>query len=247
MKSPVYTRSDKRPFFASIPEKANSAKELKRIGDDLEEWLYYHSLLRMRVHKDLDIFQLSGESSRDFTIRIQQAAREQRDAEVDILEKKYEKSFDKLDKKLSKLGRDLTSDEAEYEARKREEMLGIGGEVLGFFMGKRRTSAGTTIARRRRMTAKAKRSIEETKEEISELKEAMTKLENELKEAVDEITSKWNLTIEDLTIEEVKPRRSDIHIQLVALAWLPLWQITYNYHGGQRKETISAYPLKENI
>lgn len=232
---------DQGTFFAPIPEQVNSAQEIRRISKNLEDWLYYNSHLTVRVHPDLGIFQQPGESERQFIIRLQQAARERRDAEVDKLEEKYARQLDKLEIKMRKLERGLAADETEYEARKREEMVGVGETVLSFFIGRRRTSAATTIARRRRMTSKVKMKIEETKEEITELKEDIVKIEGELKASVNEITRKWDEALDDLTTEELKPRRTDVNMQLLALAWLPFWMITYD-DGFPRITTIPAYP-----
>jgi len=120
-------------------------------------------------------------------------------------------------------------------------MVGAGETVLSFFMGRRRTSAATTIARRRRMTSKAKMEIEETKEEITEMKDDIANLEGKLKEAVEEITRKWEEAPDDLITEELKPRRTDVKTQLVALAWAPFWLLTYKEGLVPQTTTIPAY------
>ncbi|MCW4033641.1 MAG: type IV secretion system DNA-binding domain-containing protein [Candidatus Bathyarchaeota archaeon] len=229
------------PFYLPVPENANSAKEIENMGKELVNWLYSSSSLELRIHPDLKIFQRPGESEREFTIRLQQAAREHRDAEVDNLEKKYEKQLDKLEDKLRKLDRELSTREADYEGRKREELLGTGGTVLGYFLGKRSTSSLGTIARRRRMTSKAKMKVEETKEEISELKEDMVNIEIELKEATEEITHKWMEFSDDIIKEKLKPRRTDVDLQLVALAWLPFWNMDYKDRKITKSIEVPAY------
>jgi len=238
---PELVRPEQGPFFAPLPEQANSAQEIRRIRKNLGNWLYHNDRLSVKVHPELSIFQQLGESERQFIIRLQQAARERRDVEVDKLEEKYARQLDKLETKMRKFERGLSADEAEYEARKREEMVGIGETVLSFFMGRRRTSAATTIARRRRMTSKVKMDIEETKEQIAELKEDVAEIEGELKEAVNEITRKWERALEDLAVDEIKPRRIDVNVQLVALTWVPSWMITYNVGNTSRMITIPAY------
>ena len=55
--------------------------------------------------------------------------------------------------------------------------MGAGESVLSIFMGSRRTSRATTIARRHRMTYKAKRKIDETKEDIARVKDEITEME----------------------------------------------------------------------
>ncbi|MFX0206634.1 MAG: hypothetical protein ACFFDT_11665, partial [Candidatus Hodarchaeota archaeon] len=165
---------------------------------------------------------------------------------VDKLEEKYAKRLDRLVKKLRKLGRELTMEEAEYKARKREEMAGAGGAALSFFLGRRSPSSITGIARRRRMTTKAKMRVEETKEEITELNKEMTDLENELKEGIDEITRKWDEAMDDLITEEIRPRRTDVNVQLTALAWAPSWHITYNDGKVSQIRVFPAYSYSDN-
>ena len=156
-------------YYEGIPEELNQLRKLKSHGKVLNDYLYHNSRISLKAHKDLEIYQNQDESHQEFMSRLKQAARERRDIEIDKLEKKYEKQLDRLEDKIEKLSRDLSSDEAEYEARKREEIIGIGETVLGYFMGRKRTTVGTTASRRRRMTSRVKREIEDTKEEIEDL------------------------------------------------------------------------------
>ncbi len=240
---PERVGADQGPFFAPPPEQANSARELKSIGKDLADWLYYNSRLPLMVHPELKVFQRPGERERMFKIRLRQAARERRDAEVDALTEKYDARIEKLEAKLRKKERELAADEADYEARKREELIGAGETVLGFLMGRRRSVS--RIASKRRMTSKAKLEVEETKEEITDLREEIAELEAELKEAVDEISRQWEDVLDGLTTEEIKPRRTDVDVRLVALAWRPFWLVTYRDRGDTRTATIPAYPQPE--
>jgi hypothetical protein len=230
------------PFFAPVPEGANDARELKEIEKSLSDYLYYNTRLKIKVHQELELFQRPNETERDFKIRLQQAAREKRDEEVDELEQKYERKIERLEDKLRKEEQDLAESEAEYQARKQQEIIGIGETVLGFFMGRRSTRALSSAASKRRMTSRAKMGIEEVKEDIEELTKDIAEVEEELKEAADDITQKWDNLMDDLTTEEIAPRRTDVNIQLTALAWLPSWLIHYDDGTGSRTATIAAYP-----
>lgn len=230
--------SEKEAFFDLAPELANSPTEFKKLTKDLKDFLYYNSKLKLKKNDDLDIIQHPEELERDFKIRLLQRSREERDAEVNKLKGKYAKKLDKMEKKLSKLEFELSDDEAEYNARKREELVGAGESVLSIFMGSRRTSTATTIARRRRMTSKAKRQINETKEDITRVKKDITELETELKKAVDQIIEKYEKVNEDLSIKELKPKKTDIRINLVALAWKPYWIAEYKESGLFKKMFI---------
>ncbi|MEW5960489.1 MAG: DUF87 domain-containing protein [Chloroflexota bacterium] len=240
---PAPTTGEHGPFFAPVPETANTAQELKNISTDLADWLFYDSRQTITVHPELGLFQEPNESTRAFRIRLQQAARENRDAEVDRLEAQYDKQFARWQDKLRRQERILAQDEAEHEARKREEMIGIGESVLGFFIGRRSTRTLSRAATRRRLTSQSKLDFEQTKEELAELQAEIKKLEEELKEQADEITRKWADLLDDLTTEEISPRRTDINVRLVALAWLPSWLISYNEGPVVQTATLPAYPL----
>jgi len=232
--------SDKEAFFDLIPELANSLTEFKNLNKDLKDFLYYSSVLKLKMNDDLDVIQHPEESERDFKIRLLQRSREERDAEVDKLKGKYAKKLDKLQTKLSKLEFDLSDDEADYNARKREEFVGAGESVLSIFMGSRRTSRATTIARRRRMTSKAKRKVDETKEDIVRTKEDIMELEEELKTAIEKIVKKYEKVADDLSLKEVKPRKTDVKVNLVALAWKPIWIVDYKENGLSHRTAIDG-------
>lgn len=238
-------RSEQGPYFAPIPEAANSEQELKSIERSLADWLYYHSRLALQVHPELDLFQAPGEHERAFRVRLQQAARERRDAEMDRLADKYAERIERLQAKLRKEERELFADEAEYEARRHEARLTLGETVLSFIMGRRRTRTVSTIATKRRLAEKAKLEIEETQEEIGELEEEIAALEEDLKGAAKEITESWVERLDNVSTEEIHPRRTDVDVRLVALAWLPSWLITYDDGVRSREATIAAYLAPE--
>jgi hypothetical protein len=234
-------RSMRGPFFAPAPEFANSAQELKGIARSLEDWLYYHSRLVLTHHPGLGILHRPGERERSFKIRLQQAARERRDNEVDALADKYEARIDRLEARLRKEERDLVADEADYDARKREERITLGETIFSFFRGRRRTRAISTVASKRRLAEQAKLDVEETRDEIEGLEEEIEKLEGELDSAARDITRKWVDLLDDLAVEEIHPRRTDVDVRLLALAWLPSWLITYSDRGLSHTATIAAY------
>jgi hypothetical protein len=236
--------AERGPFFAPVPETANSPQELAVMAKDLVDWLYYNSRLPIAVHAELGVFKRPNESEREFKARLCQVARERRDAEVDTLKQKHAAQIEKLQAKLRKFERGLEAEEAEYDARKREELITTGETVLGFMMGRRYMRTMSRVATKRRLSTQSKYRIEETKDEIAELEEELSALGSELEQAANEISRKWSDMLGRLSTEELRPRRADIDVRLVALAWVPSWRVTYT--AGQPSgltATIPAYPL----
>ncbi|OUC06913.1 hypothetical protein RY27_18085, partial [Litorilinea aerophila] len=209
------------------------------------DWLYYNSRLPIQVHPELEVYQMPGERQRAFLARLQQAAREARDAEVDRLEAKYATQLDRLRDKLERARREKSEKEADLAARRQHEWIGIGESILGFFLGRRSTRALSTAASRRRMTMKAGYAVEELTEEIQELEQDIQQLQEELQEQSDAITRKWANSLDQVEVEELKPRRADVEVQTVAVAWLPSWLIRYHDGLQERTAVIAAYRLPE--
>ncbi len=241
--SPDQVVPEQGPFFAPAPEAANSPRELTSIKKDLADWLYYNSRLPIQVHSELELHQEPDEREREFKIRLQQAARERRDLEVDKLEAKFDKRIDRLQEKLRKEERDLAADEAEHAARRQQEYVGLGESVLGWVLGRRSTRTLSTAANRRRMTARAGQNVEKTRAQIKELEAEIAELDADLKEQAEEITIKWAALLDEIDTAEITPRRTDVKVELVLLAWLPSWLIRYDDGTRTRVETIAAYQL----
>ncbi len=209
-------------LFKSVPKQINTNEKIQRLGRSLVDYLLINSRLKVLSHKDLGVTQRSGEDERAFTIRLRDAARERRDSQVNTIQKDYDAKIGKIEDKISSLERSLSSDQAEYDARKREEYLGVGETVLGFFIGRKRTTGITSASRRNRLTEKAKNDVKETQEKLKDLKKDISEIEAVLKHEVDKVTQKWENVVRETSVIELKPNRGDIKIELLALAWVPV-------------------------
>ncbi|MCC7568356.1 MAG: DUF87 domain-containing protein [Candidatus Methanofastidiosa archaeon] len=231
--------------FAPVPERANSIKELKVFQKGFESWLYHTRRLTRKVHPALGVFQEAGEDERSFAARVSQAARERRDKDIAALEAKYAKKLDTLEARLERLHLKLDADKAEHEARKREEMVGAGETVLSFFMGRRRTTAATTISRKRRLTEKAKHEITETAEEIERTKRQAEELSAALNKESEAIAAAWGRATEECGEVVIKPKKADITVRLMVLAWAPVWSVAYEGSGRSGAHAVPAYGTGE--
>ncbi|MDH7487440.1 MAG: hypothetical protein QHJ81_14350 [Anaerolineae bacterium] len=230
------------PLFAEVPATVANARKLKKLASDFADALYRQEALVLSYNPALGLHSRPGESPRDFTVRCREAARERRDAEVDRLSRQYEAKIRRLEERLRREERELAEDEAEYAARKRDELVSAGESVLGMFLGRRSSRAISMASTKRRLTAQAKADIEESQATIAELKEDIAKLQEELAQEAEAITSRWADALEKAQEVRVTPRRTDIDVELFALAWAPHWAVTYqDTRGRERSDTVPAY------
>jgi len=221
-------------LFGLIPSELNTASELKAFGKDFSDYLYHEEALSLYYNPVLKFYGQPGESERDFNVRSQQIARENRDAEVEKLRRKYEQKLDRLETRLAREERELSEDQAEYGARKREELVSAGESLASLFgIGRRRSTTGLSrAATKRRLTTSARADIEESEEEIARLQDEIENMRRDMREEAVAITGKWAATLDEIETYLVKPRRSDVQVKVVALAWAPYWEIGYRSARG---------------
>ncbi len=230
-----------RPVFASVPEQANSQKKIAAYGTGLADWIYYNARRHIAFHKELDLYQLPGEDERDFMIRLQQASREKRDAEIDELEEKFKPRIEKLQERAQREQRELEKDEAVHASRKTQEIVGIGETVLGLFLGRKSTRSVSSAVSNRRMTANARADVEESRETIQSILQEIDACNDDMKKLADQISLKWERLEDDISRVEIAPRRSDVTVNFLALAWLPFWRISYSGPAGESTFSSPAY------
>ncbi len=230
-------------FPPEIPAGVASSTKFKALKKPLSDHLYRNRSIALMVNDAADLSSRPGETLSDFTVRCREAAREERDEALDKLSDRYEKKIDKLRDKIDAKQRDLIEDEGEYQSRKREEMISAGESVLGVFLGRRSSRAVSTAARKRRMTVKAGTDIADTKAKIADLTEDLADLQREARKEVEKIRRRWEEELEKVEEVSVTPRRTDVTIDTLALAWAPFWRITYPSADGRVKTSVvPAYP-----
>jgi hypothetical protein len=92
-------------LFGSLPAAASKAKSYAPWSRDLVNWLYGSHALELLRSPSLGEISRVDESERDFRIRLQQAAREKRDASVDKLRKSYAPRISALGKRFAAPGK----------------------------------------------------------------------------------------------------------------------------------------------
>ena len=74
------------------------------------------------------------------------------------------------------------------------------------------------------MKRKAKMKKAEEEEDLEVLQQKYATLESEMKDKMEEIQNKWDLETKDVIETEVKPRRTDVKVENLILAWHPYWK-----------------------
>jgi hypothetical protein len=238
----LLNRPEPEARFDQLPDSINEARELGTLKDGLIDHLYHNISLKLLYSSTLKTYSQLNETERDFRMRMSQSAREKRDEEVDKLNQSYETRLRTLHDRLRRAQTAVAMRQADAEARKREVVVSAGESVLGMFLGRRSMrSASTALSKYRQKTA-AEMRAQEAADSVETLQKDIDQLEGELRQETTAITARWDDATKAFDEAPVRPARSDIEVQSVAVAWAPNWQLAYrDQQGNVRTELLKAY------
>jgi len=72
---------------------------------------------------------------------------------------------------------------------------------------------------------KEKQDVERAQDTVAAYQQRLEEMEKEFKAETDKLTSKTDPNLEELQRIMLRPAKKDITVKLVALAWLPYWQM----------------------
>ncbi len=185
--------------------------------------------MTLRFCPDLKLFSQPDESEADFRIRLQTAAREQRDQEVEKLKKRYEAKFATLADQKRRAEQRVDREKSQYRQHQMQTAISFGTSILGALFG-RKLASTTNVTRAASAMKGVGRSLEQrsdvgrAEESTEQIDEKISKLEAEFQEETAKIEHKS--AADKLPVEEVpvQPRKTDIAIGTVCLLWTP-WHV----------------------
>jgi len=242
------SESSEESRYAEVPATLNSARELNKLSNGFSDYLYRNATVSILNNKALSLYSTLGESAEDFQDRCEDAADDAYDAEEEKLKEKYDAKIEKIEDKLKREERELAEDQAELASRKQDELLsGIDtgiGTILGLFGGgrvstqvSRASSKLSKASTKRRMSSKAQSEVKESIEAIAQFEEDMQELQEELEEELAELNEKWDATVSENETVEIKPRRTDVVIEVFGIGWRPVWEIGHDDGQGREVKT----------
>lgn len=230
-------------LYGSLPDGMTDSTPYTQYKNDLAEFIYREHTREAWAHRELGLESRPGESQRDFAERCQEEARKRRDAELDRVTKQYETQASKLQTALEREQAELEQDLANLKGRRGEELLSAGETVVSLLMGRKRSSALSRASTKRRMTSKAKADVAESEAAIAKLEKQIADVAGERDRALQAVRERWSDLAMQVQPSAIRPKKSDIRVQVFGLAWVPNWLLVVEDSRGRvRDEVVPAYP-----
>jgi DNA helicase HerA-like ATPase len=216
-KSPV-----KEAEFSDLPAVAAQPKNYAAWQKDLQQSLLARQRLQVFRCPALKTISKPGETESEFKARIALAGRENRDAAVETLRKKYAPKLAALQTRLARAEAAVAREKEQASQARMQTVISVGSTLLGALFGRKALSS-STISKATTAARGVSRSIQEgtesaTAEQNAEaVREQIAAMETE----VEAESAALAATEPEFDVAEVRPTRTGVTVRLVALAWVP--------------------------
>ena len=209
--------------FVDPPSGLTQVSNYRSWKKELKDYLYSTERKNIYECEALDACSDVGESEADFRIRMTQRARVARDEAKENVRTKFRNKIRRQQAQVEKAESYLQEQKSQFLAKAAQVAWSVGEMVLrtvGGSKSRRRfsTSGAQQAMRERSQASRAELRLEQELEELAHL-------EQQQQEALEQIEFEFLPNQLELEAIELAPRKADIAVDEVALAWLPWWRL----------------------
>ncbi len=220
--------------YTALPTAAKKASAYRKWHQDLLRWVRQNRPLVMFRSKRFNMISQLGESEGEFRGRLGQAVRETRDLEVEKLRRKYSSRFATLRDRLLRSQQAIDREAEQAKSGKIETAISFGTAILGAFLGRKTVSVGSasrvgSAMRSASRMRKETMDVARAQERSAMIEAQLSELEVRMQEDIDKIEVSFDPQFEELEEISVKPKSTDITMEVFGLAWVP-----YRKNAGGR-------------
>lgn len=201
--------------FEPLPPAAGQAKSYAAWEKEFARWLHATQSLDLLKDAESGLVSAPGEDERAFRIRLQQALRERRDAGVEKLRQRYAPKAAALAERLRRAEQAVVRERQQATSA----FFEVGASLLGAFLGKRRSI--TTAAGGAGRAFRQQTDVGRASENVDALKQQIQQLDADLHRDIQALEDASDALARPLATMSVAPKRANVTVQKVALAWMP--------------------------
>jgi len=217
---------DAKVPFAVCPPALLEAGNYTGWERELKRWLRDNERVTLFRSAAYRMTSEPRETEGEFRSRLQQRANEDRDQAVAKIRKRYATKATTLENRLLRAQQAIEREQEQATHRKIDTAMSFGTAILGAVLGRKRVSASTanrigTAVRRAGAAQKKSGDVERAKETAGRVAEEIEALNAELEQEVGNLDAAFDAQAAELDEIVIRPKATDLHVSLLALAWLP--------------------------
>jgi hypothetical protein len=212
--------------FAQLPAGALRAQSYSAWSKALSSHLFESARSEVLVCDALKATSPPGMSEGDFRAQLALAAREQRDAAVADLKRKYAPKLATIEDQLRRGAERIERERSQLSQQRMQSAFSIGASVLGALLGRRTLSAtnvnrAASAARAATRIGRESGDVDRASESVEAIQQRQKDLQQQFDADAAALETRFDATTVSLRTVQVSPRKSDIAVGEVALVWTP--------------------------
>ncbi len=212
--------------YEPVPKIAASAKSYATWTSTLKKFITSNGGVTLFQSTALKLVSHVGEQEGAFRARLQLAAREQSDARLNAVRRKYAARLQAAQEKVRRTEQAIAERESTASQARFNTAISIGSTVLGALFGRKKLSAtmvskAGTAARSAGRAQKTAGNVARATDTHQVAVEGLAELEARIEEDLALDRAAYDALAEQLEVVVVRAKSADVHVQVVALAWVP--------------------------
>jgi hypothetical protein len=210
--------------FADLPAACLRAQNYAGWSKDLVSAIYQATTMSACRCAALKLSSNPGESEGEFRTRLSLSLREQRDAEVERLRKKYAPRVQTLQDQQVRAQQKIEKEKSQLSEQKINTALSVGASILGAFFGRKVASSANigrvaTAARSAGRISRESQDVDQAAGSLETIQQRLADLQAELETEIAKVQGELDPAAIALESIDVKPRKTDTVVSEVALVW----------------------------
>jgi hypothetical protein len=166
-----------------------------------------------------------GKDEGEFRAKLALALREQRDAEIEKLRKKYAPRLTTLQDQIRRADERIERERSDLSQHKMQAAISVGTSILGALLGRKAISVGNAqriggAARSAGRIGKESGDVSRAEESREVLTQRLADMQNELEAEISRLRGELDPQTVAIERNEVKPRKADTAVETIALLWV---------------------------
>lgn len=175
---------------------------------------------------ELKLWSRPGESAEEFAVRCRAAGEEAAEADAAKVRTQLERRMGTIRKAIDREQTRVAELEARAGDAKQHELVSAAGDLLGSFLGGRRSARSIVskvkgVSSRRKQTSAAGQRLETALAGVEAKTLELADLEAELVDELAEIDARWADVADQVEEVEIGLEKNDIDVRQLALIWVP--------------------------
>lgn len=212
--------------FVDLPTDFAQERRFASLGKAVRDFVYRGLPLTVLRHAETKSISEPDEDESHFRVRIKRTLDDHRDLEIEKLKATFKTRYDRLRERLTRAEAKAEKEREQAKGRSLDSMVSVGSSLLSALFGRKTASVSNvgraaSAVKQLGKAAAEKNDVARAEASVAELRDELDTLVKEFETLTAEIRERTRAETIELESITIAPKKTDITVELLALAWVP--------------------------